>query len=123
MPMGDEPDEDMEPPSVGDGMSLPGLAAEPPRMGKKALRATPREAAAALVRDVAWRPYLGMGELLASAAGCDVWIWAQDGRDPEGCWRPRQRIPLGEDVWRVSWAPAGNVIIASVGSSKEHRAV
>mmetsp|Transcript_5853 Transcript_5853/g.13081 ORF Transcript_5853/g.13081 Transcript_5853/m.13081 type:complete len:319 (-) Transcript_5853:48-1004(-) len=74
---------------------------------------------AAPVRDVAWRPWDGESEALASAVGELVVIW-ECKADAAGAtqWRPVQRVAVGQEVWHLSWMEAGRTLLLSCGEEE-----
>jgi len=89
-----------------------------------------RRAESIVMRDVAWKPWDGISECLASAGGQVVYFWSQgdDGLDEAsgakvaGQWRVVSQVSLGEEVWKVSWSDVGGILLVSFGD-KEQRTV
>uniref|UniRef100_A0A7S1PYN3 Protein transport protein SEC13 n=1 Tax=Alexandrium catenella TaxID=2925 RepID=A0A7S1PYN3_ALECA len=72
-------------------------------------------------RDVAWKPWDGVCETLASASGQEVAIWEQEA--PEGGagrWRAAGQVDLGEEVWKLSWTDIGGLLLVSLGEEEPH---
>eukprot|EP00401_Gymnodinium_catenatum_P076931 CAMPEP_0117605706 /NCGR_PEP_ID=MMETSP0784-20121206/79332_1 /TAXON_ID=39447 /ORGANISM="" /LENGTH=334 /DNA_ID=CAMNT_0005408759 /DNA_START=105 /DNA_END=1109 /DNA_ORIENTATION=+ len=85
-------------------------------------------ASGSVVRDVAWKPWDGVTEVLATAGGQHVQIWRRTGERPSavavgsvaaavggGRWCVAQRIFVGADVWKVTWADGGAMLLVSWG--------
>jgi len=72
---------------------------------------------AAPTRDVAWRAWDGIREMLASVHGQTVVVWT--GRDAGKAgleqWRVETRVAIESEVWKVEWADTGNVLLVSCG--------
>lgn len=81
--------------------------------------------AESMARDVAWKAWDGLNECLASVCGQSVLFWTQgdDGLEEEGekpaHWRVVARVPLGEDVWKVSWSDVGGILLVSLGGKEQ----
>jgi len=93
--------------------------------------ASDQEAEAVAARDVAWKQWDGICECIASACGQSVLFWTQgdDGLDEAAaertpsCWRVAARVPLGEEVWKVSWSDVGGVLLVSLGGKEQRTAL
>jgi len=73
-------------------------------------------------RDVAWKAWDGIREMLASATQQVVVIWLYDTAEGDSCgrWHPAQRVCIGEEVWKLSWTEMGNMILLSCGEEEPH---
>lgn len=71
-------------------------------------------------RDVVWKSWDGVCEMLASALSQTVvlWLLALDGEHLE-YWYPAQRVSIKYEVWRLMWMDVGNVLSVSCGDDKE----
>merc|ERR1712150_335454 len=88
--------------------ALPVDAQGAPRLSSAA--ATSTSCDSVHIRDVAWKPWSGTADMLASASGSSVCIWTQD-VTTDGTktrWRAQRCVAVGEDVWKVSWQEMGN---------------
>lgn len=80
---------------------------------------TPPDLAKAAHRDVAWKAWDGMDDMIASATGQDVIIWQFA---TEAGWMIAACVSVQEEVWKVSWMEMGNILLLSCGE-KEQRAL
>ncbi|KAF8822337.1 WD domain, G-beta repeat-containing protein [Cardiosporidium cionae] len=72
------------------------------------------------VRDVAWRPNIGLTSQTIASCSEDfsVILWSQDSSDPNRQqWRNIQSIQFDAPVWRVSWSVTGTVLAVASGDS------
>ncbi|KAF8820039.1 WD domain, G-beta repeat-containing protein [Cardiosporidium cionae] len=72
------------------------------------------------VRDVAWRPNIGLTSQTIASCSEDfsVILWSQDNNDPNNQqWRNIQSIQFDAPVWRVSWSITGTVLAVASGDS------
>merc|ERR1711879_240189 len=68
------------------------------------------------MREVAWKTWDGISEMLASAVGHDVIIWLAECRQGGvECWRMSQRVNVGQEVWHLQWTDMGNALLVSCG--------
>jgi protein transport protein SEC13 len=69
------------------------------------------------VRDVAWRPNIGIPSSTIASCSEDktVIIWTQemDGQP----WKEQARLTLPAPVWRVSWSVTGSILAAACGDN------
>lgn len=77
--------------------------------------------ASTAVRDVAWRYWDGIEEVIASVVGKAVDFWAVD--KETGKWRIQQRVTLDDDAWKASWTDVGNMLVVSYGASEQRTAL
>eukprot|EP00929_Paragymnodinium_shiwhaense_P008750 TRINITY_DN112712_c0_g1_i1.p1 TRINITY_DN112712_c0_g1~~TRINITY_DN112712_c0_g1_i1.p1 ORF type:complete len:322 (+),score=53.46 TRINITY_DN112712_c0_g1_i1:125-1090(+) len=80
-------------------------------------RAGPASSSSASVRDVAWRPNVGIPTslvALCTEAG-DVETWVQDMEGQP--WRQQAAWKVSGDARRLAWSEAGNVLAISVGEA------
>lgn len=68
------------------------------------------------IRSVAWQPFDGLGETIATASGNHVVLWAEVAGDRS--WRPADEVDLGEAVWRVQWAHIGRMLVVCCGEAR-----
>jgi len=80
--------------------------------------ASPLQAHADWVRDVAWAPSLGSAESMIASCSQDkkVVIWTQDAASA-GNWNQKE-IQFSCVVWRVSWSVTGNILAVSGGDNQ-----
>eukprot|EP00927_Polykrikos_kofoidii_P065537 TRINITY_DN61277_c0_g1_i1.p1 TRINITY_DN61277_c0_g1~~TRINITY_DN61277_c0_g1_i1.p1 ORF type:complete len:349 (+),score=50.88 TRINITY_DN61277_c0_g1_i1:70-1116(+) len=74
----------------------------------------------ASARDVAWKPWDGVTEMIASVAGKEVLIWNRVDSAP---WQVAHSVSFGQDVWKISWAETGNMLLVSYGVDEERTAL
>ncbi|CAE7323368.1 SEC13 [Symbiodinium pilosum] len=72
------------------------------------------------VRDVAWKPWDGCGDVLAFAKGKQVGFLRHES-DSSG-WTLEQPVKLDEEVWKLEWQPMGSQLVATCGE-KEYRSL
>merc|ERR1711920_700550 len=84
-------------------------------MGKVEL---PVDSTKAAHRDIAWKVWDGIDEMIASATGQDVFIW----KVVDNCWQVAHRVGIRDEVWKITWMEMGNVLLVSCGE-KEQRAL
>jgi hypothetical protein len=72
----------------------------------------------AIARDVAWKPW---DETLASATRQAVFIWRLEANDDgvSRSWRLVQQVPIGEEVWKISWSDIGGMLLVSCGEDQQ----
>merc|ERR1712228_1073338 len=69
-----------------------------------------------LTRDVDWKTWDGICEILATATCQTVIIWqfetagAEKAEIGEGSWHVSRRVDVGHEVWKLSWMDMGNII-------------
>lgn len=71
------------------------------------------------IRDVAWKPWDGNYDTLASVKGHEVIFWCRDKISSK--WVVESRVDLEEEVWHLEWQ-AGSQLLVSCGS-KEYRSI
>jgi len=71
----------------------------------------------AIARDVAWKPW---DETLASATRQAVFLWRLEASDDSAnrSWRLVQQVPIGEEVWKISWSDIGGMLLVSCGEDQ-----
>lgn len=83
-------------------------------------------------RDVAWKPWDGISDVIASATANTVHIWTASpgdqctglpGRTRPVRWTVCWRVALREAIWRLSWATSGGVLMVSFGEEEERAAL
>merc|ERR1712151_300562 len=76
---------------------------------------------AVLTRDVAWKAWDGSCETLASVSGQTVVIWLCEPVESscKARWHVAQRVVIGLEVWKLSWADMGNVLLLSCGEDEQ----
>lgn len=74
----------------------------------------------AFSRDVVWKSWDGICEMLASATQQAVVIWRFEEAAEGGSrsWRAAQRVPIGEEVWKLSWTDLGGMLLVSCGEEQ-----
>ncbi|CAE7432161.1 sec13 [Symbiodinium natans] len=72
------------------------------------------------VRDVAWKPWDGCGDMLAFAKGKQVGFLRRQESGPG--WILDPPVKLDEEVWKLEWQPMGSQLIAMCGE-KEYRSL
>lgn len=83
----------------------------------------PPERPEKVARDVAWKPWDGLCEWLASACGETVVFWTQKDDGFGEQWRAVEQVSLGEEVWKVSWSDIGGVLLVSFGGKEQRTAL
>lgn len=70
-----------------------------------------------IARDVAWKP---CEDTLASAARQAVFIWQLEATadSADRSWRMVQEVPIGEEVWKISWSDIGGMLLVSCGEDQ-----
>ncbi|CAK9044443.1 Protein transport protein SEC13 [Durusdinium trenchii] len=66
-------------------------------------------------RDVAWKPWDGNYDTLASARHISL-------GDPSSTWVVEDRVNLEEEVWKIEWYQAGSQLLVTCGT-KEYRSI
>jgi len=69
------------------------------------------------VRDVAWRPWDGCGDMLAFATGKRVSFLSRP--DSSSGWS-KEEVAMAQEVWKLEWQPMGSQLLATCGE-KEYR--
>lgn len=70
------------------------------------------------IRDVAWKPWDGNYDVLASVKGHEVIFWCRENSK----WMVESRVDLQEEVWKLQWYQAGSQLLVTCGT-KEYRSI
>merc|ERR1712079_468587 len=97
-------------------LSIDGVVKVSRRTGEWQMQAS--KDSQAIARDVAWKPW---DETLASATRQAVFIWRLEATDDgvSRSWRLVQQVPIGEEVWKISWSDIGGMLLVSCGEDQQ----
>ena len=76
------------------------------------------------VRDVSWAPNIGLPNNYIASCSQDktAIVWCQDmnaaGSGDSWVKKPLTKDAFPDVIWRVSWAPSGNILAVSCGDNK-----